>query len=301
MTSIRDIDMSHLVGQDVGTSIVLKEIGRGSMALVFEAYQRSLKRKIALKILPKSLMTPVAAERFQLEAEAAAILSHPNIIPMYEVGEGDDYLFMSMQMVQGHDLAEYLDRAAKHVVPSKRILPLNVTLSIILQVLDALGYAHSQGIVHRDIKPANILIEKYSKRPLISDFGTAKMINGDEIGAEMILGTPLYMPPEQVSTSEVDGRADIYAVGTLLLQTVVHQLPLPEYDSLISLLKQKQKNKQGIFQKTPSQLNTALNRDLDRIVAKALAYSPEDRFVDCAAFAKTLKWYRRRYLPESRE
>ena len=301
MTSIRDIDMSHLVGQDVGTSTVLKEIGRGSMALVFEAYQRSLKRKIALKILPKSLMTPVAAERFQLEAEAAAILSHHNIIPMYEVGEGDDYLFMSMQMVQGHDLAEYLDRAAKHVMPSKRILPLNATLNIILQVLDALGYAHNQGIVHRDIKPANILIEKYSKRPLISDFGTAKMINGDEIGAEMILGTPLYMPPEQVSTSEVDGRADIYAVGTLLFQTVVHQLPLPEYDSLISLLRQKQKNKQGIFQKTPSQLNAALNRDMDRIVAKALAYSPEDRFTDCAAFAKTLKWYRRRYLPESRE
>ena len=301
MTSIRYIDMSHLVGQDVGTSTVLKEIGRGSMALVFEAYQRSLKRKIALKALPKSLVTPVAAERFQLEAEAAAILSHPNIIPMYEVGEGDDYLFMSMQMVQGHDLAEYLDRAAKHVVPSKRILPLNATLSIILQILDALGYAHSQGIVHRDIKPANILIEKYSKRPLISDFGTVKMINGDEIGAEMILGTPLYMPPEQVSTSEVDGRADIYAVGTLLFQTVVHQLPLPEYDSLISLLRQKQKNKQGIFQKTPSQLNAALNRDMDRIVAKAVAYSPEDRFTDCAAFAKTLKWYRRRYLPESRE
>jgi serine/threonine protein kinase len=301
MTSIRDIDMSHLVGQDVGTSTVLKEIGRGSMALVFEAYQRSLKRKIALKVLPKSLMTPVAAERFQLEAEAAAILSHPNIIPIYEVGEGDDYLFMSMQMVQGHDLAEYLDRAAKHVVPSKRILPLNATLNIILQVLDALGYAHSQGIVHRDIKPANILIEKYSKRPLISDFGTAKMINGDEIGAEMILGTPLYMPPEQVSTSEVDGRADIYAVGTLLFQTMVHQLPLPEYDSLISLLRQKQKNKQGIFQNTPSQLNATLNRDMDRIVAKALAYSPKDRFADCAAFAKTLKWYRRRYLPESRE
>ncbi len=299
MTSIRDIDMSHLVGRDVGNATVLKEIGRGSMALVFEAYQRSLKRKIALKILPKSLMTPVAAERFQLEAEAAAILSHPNIIPIYEVGEGGDYLYMSMQMVQGHDLAEYLERAAKHVVPSKRILPLKATFNIILQVLDALGYAHSQGIIHRDIKPANILIEKYSKRPLISDFGTAKMIKGDEIGAEMILGTPLYMPPEQVSTSEVDGRADIYAVGTLLFQAMVFQLPLPEYDSLISLLKQKQKNRQGIFQKTPSQLNAALNQDMDRIVAKALAYDPKDRFADCAAFAKALKWYRRHYLAEA--
>ena len=180
MTSIRDIDMSHLVGQDVGTSTVLKEIGRGSMALVFEAYQRSLKRKIALKVLPKSLMTPVAAERFQLEAEAAAILSHPNIIPIYEVGEGGDYLFMSMQMVQGHDLAEYLDRAAKHVVPSKRILPLNATLNIILQVLDALGYAHNQGIVHRDIKPANIFAAERGQVHDVAkllDFGMVKPLD----------------------------------------------------------------------------------------------------------------------------
>jgi len=296
MTSIRDIDMSHLVGRDVGTCTVLKEIGRGSMALVFEAYQRSLKRKIALKILPKSLMTTVAAERFQMEAEAAAILSHPNIIPIYEVGEGEDYLFMSMQMVQGNDLEEYLDRAARHVIPSKRILPLKVTINIILQVLDALGYAHSQGIIHRDIKPANILMEKYSKRPLISDFGTAKIMKADEIGEEMILGTPLYMPPEQVATSDVDGRADIYAVGTLLFQAMVPQLPLPEYDSLISLLKQKQKSREGIFQKTPSQLNAALHKDMDRIVAKALTYQPENRFSDCAAFAKALKWYRHHHL-----
>lgn len=301
MASIRDIDMTHLVGRELGTATVLKEIGRGSMALVFEAYQRSLKRKIALKILPKSLMTTVAAERFQLEAEAAAILSHPNIIPIYEVGEGDDYLFMSMQMVQGHDLEAYMERAARHVVPSKRILPLKATIKIILQVLDALGYAHSQGVIHRDIKPANILIEKVSKRPLISDFGTAKIIKSDEIGADTILGTPLYMPPEQVSTSDVDGRADIYAVGTLLFQAIVHQLPLPEYDSLISLLKQKQRNRQGIFQKMPSQLNAALHPEMDRIVAKALAYEPEDRFVDCAAFAKALKRYGRCHLPGSGE
>lgn len=296
MTSIREIDMRHLVGREVGTATVLKEVGRGSMALVFEAYQRSLKRRIAIKILPKSLMTPVAAERFQLEAEAAAILSHPNIIPIYEVGEGDDYLFMSMQMVQGHDLAEYLDRAAKHIVPSKRMLPLKATFNIVIQVLDALAYAHRQGIVHRDIKPANILIEKHSKRPLISDFGTAKMMKADEIGAEMILGTPLYMPPEQVSTSDVDGRADIYAVGTLLFQAIVPQLPLPEYDSLVSLLKQKQKNRKGIFQRTPSQLNPALHRDMDRIIAKALAYEPEARFTDGIAFIKALKWYGCRHL-----
>ena len=172
---------------------------------------------------------------------------------------------------------------------------------MVLQLLDALCYAHSQGIVHRDIKPANILIEKYSKRPLISDFGTARVMKADEIGAEMILGTPLYMPPEQISTSEVDGRADIYAVGTLLFQAMVPQLPLPEYDSLVSLLKQKQKNKEGIFQKTPSQLNTGLHKDMDRIIAKALAYNPENRFSDCSAFIKALKWYRQHHLSGSDE
>jgi len=298
MTSIKTIDMQHLVGRDVGTCTVLKELGRGSMAIIFEAFQRSLKRKIALKILPKALMTAMAAERFQLEAEAAAILSHANIIPIYEVGETKTFLFMSMQLVQGHDLATYIEKARKHVVPSKRILPLRTTLAVMVQVLDGLGYAHSQEIVHRDIKPANILIEKQSKRPLISDFGTAKLIRDEELGENVILGTPLYMAPEQISTTDVDGRADIYSVGTMLFQMVVNQLPLPKYDSLISLLKHKQEAREGIFKKTPSQINPRLNRDMDRIVQKAMAFERKDRFSSCEAFAKTLKAYHRRYADE---
>ncbi|MCG6911883.1 MAG: serine/threonine protein kinase [Deltaproteobacteria bacterium] len=296
MVTIRTIDMSHLVGKDVGSSTVLREIGRGSMALVFEAYQRTLKRKIALKILPKSLMTSAAAERFQAEAEAAAILTHPNIIPIYEVGEADEFLFMSMQMVQGNDLSVYLEKAGKHVVPSRRILPLAATLKIIIQVLDALGYAHENGVIHRDIKPANILIEKRSKRPLISDFGTAKLVRGDDPDQTVILGTPLFMAPEQISTSEIDGRVDVYAAGILLFRMMVPDLPVIRYDSLVSLLKQKQNSPQGIFLKTPSQLNPSLNPAMDRIVAKAVAYDRNDRFEDCAAFVKALQWYRGRYL-----
>jgi serine/threonine-protein kinase len=266
------------------------------MAIVFEAFQRSLKRKIALKILPKSLMTENAAERFQMEAEAAAILSHANIIPIYEVGETETFLFMSMQLVQGHDLTIYIDKARRHVVPSKRILPLSTTLAITVQVLDGLGYAHSQGIVHRDIKPANILIEKHSGRPLISDFGTAKLVRGEELGVNLILGTPLYMAPEQISTDDVDGRADIYSVGTMLFQMIVNQLPLARYDSLVSLLKHKQAAREGIMQKKPSQLNPALNGDMDRIVLKAMAYEKENRFSTCEAFAKSLKAYARKHL-----
>lgn len=296
MVSIKSLKTEKYIGLNVGTATVLKELGRGSMAIVFEGYQRTLKRKIAIKILPKQLMTPSAAERFQQEAEAAAILSHPNIIPIYEVGETNEFLYMSMQMVQGNDLLEYIKKAHKNVIPSKRVLPLLSSINIVIKVLEALEYAHSQGVVHRDIKPPNILIEKHTKRPLISDFGTAKFVKGEELGEEVILGTPLYMAPEQIATLDVDGRADVYAVGAMLFQMVVENLPIIKYDSMISLLKHKQNDKKGIFTQKPSQLNPQLNNDMDRIVEKAMAYDPEERFRSCKAFIKTLKWYRNKYL-----
>ena len=281
---------------DIGTATVLKEIGRGSMAIVFEGYQRTLKRKIAVKILPKVLMTQSGAERFQQEAEAAAILSHPNIIPIYEVGENDEFLFMSMQLVQGNDLMAYINKAHKNVIPSRRILPLKATFNVIIQVLEALGYAHEQGIVHRDIKPANIMIEKHTRRPLISDFGTARHVRGDELGQELILGTPLYMPPEQIATTDVDGRADIYAVGVMLFQMVVEKLPFARYPSMMALLAHKQEDPKGIFKETASRLYPGLDASLDRIIAKALAFEPTHRFSNCSEFIRVLKWYRKHHI-----
>ncbi len=296
MASINNIKVDHLIGKQVGTSTIMKELGRGSMAIVFIAFQQTLKRKIALKILPKSLLTSTASDRFQQEAEAAAILSHPNIIPIYEVGESDEFLFMSMQLVQGNDLSQYIRNAQKQIIPSRRILPLSFSIQIIIQVLDALGYAHSQDIVHRDIKPANILIEKHTKRPLISDFGTVKFVRGEVLGGKMILGTPLYMAPEQISRSAVDGRADLYAVGTMLFQMIVEKLPIPNYDSLKSLFKHKQKEKAGIFLKRPSQLNPDLNENMDHIIQKAIAYDPAHRYASSDEFIKALKLYQKNCL-----
>ena len=298
MTSIKNIEVDHLIGAKVGTSTIMKELGRGSMAIVFIAFQQTLKRKIALKILPKSLLTSTASDRFQQEAEAAAILSHPNIIPIYEVGESDEFLFMSMQLVQGNDLYQYIRNAQKQIIPSRRILPLSFSIQIIIQVLDGLGYAHSQDIVHRDIKPANILIEKHTKRPLISDFGMVKFVRGDEIGKTMILGTPIYMAPEQISKSVVDGRADLYAVGTMLFQMIVEKLPIPNYDSLKSVLKHKMTEKAGIFLKMPSQLNSDLNENMDHIIQKAIAYDPAHRYSSSDEFIKALKLYQKNCLKE---
>ena len=118
MGAIAQINVDHLLGQEVGTSTILKELARGGMAIVFIAYQRTLKRQIALKILPKKLLTPKTAKRFQSEAESAAILSHPNIIPVYDVGETDDFLYFTMQLVQGKSLGRMIDMARKNLLPN---------------------------------------------------------------------------------------------------------------------------------------------------------------------------------------
>ncbi|NTU48146.1 MAG: serine/threonine protein kinase, partial [Syntrophobacteraceae bacterium] len=175
MKAMDDLNFEHLVGQEVGTAVLLKELSRGGMGVIFIAYQKTLKRQIAVKILPKSLLTPSAADLFHQEAESAAILSHPNIVPIYEVGETVDFLFFTMQLVRGLPLSQLIKRIQQHVLPSKRFFPIKETLRILSGVLDALDYAHQQEIIHRDIKPANILIEAHANRPIITDFGIAKV------------------------------------------------------------------------------------------------------------------------------
>jgi len=291
MGAIAKINVDHLIGKEVGTSTILKELARGGMAVVFIAYQRTLKRQIALKILPKSLMTPKTAQRFQSEAESAAILSHPNIIPVYEVGETDEFLFFTMQLVQGKSLGKMIDMARKNLLPSRRTLPVEEAVRITIEILDALHYAHGEDIIHRDIKPDNILVEKHTQRPLITDFGVAKVLRGEDERTPMIQGTPVYMPPEQILGREVDARSDIYAVGTMLFKILSPDLPFPSYQSKTDLLKQKVRRKDGIFIKLPSEVNPHADETIDRIVLKATAYRKEDRYADCRLFRQDLEAY----------
>jgi serine/threonine protein kinase len=296
MTSIKELNFDHLVGQEVGTSTLLKELARGGMAAIFIAYQRTLKRQIAVKILPKSLLTSLAAELFQQEAESAAILSHPNIVTIYEVGEVEDFLFITMQLVKGRSLFDYIAMARKHVLPSKRILPLKATIKLITDVLDALDYAHSQDIIHRDIKPANILIEAHTKRPIVSDFGLATTTRGSEQGSSVITGTPTYMAPEQILNNPSDGRTDIYATGVMLFEMLVSRLPLPKYSTAMELLKMRLKLKERLFQKKPSEMNPILTREMDDIVFKAIAHDPENRYATCREFLEAIKGYRDHHI-----
>ncbi len=296
MVTIKELDVSHLIGKKVGTSTILSELARGGMAIVFIAYQQTLKRRIAVKILPKKLITPSNAELFQQEAEAAAFLSHPNIIQILDVGEVDEFIYFTMQLIDGNPLSLLLQTVKKQVLPSKRFLPLAVTIKIITQILDALDYAHQQDVIHRDIKPENIMIEKHTQRPIITDFGVAKVIEDATEDHSIVRGSPLYMPPEQILGETTDARSDIYAAGVMLFAMLVVKLPLPKFDSYDDLLKQKLINKSEIFLKSPSQLNPHLNKMMDAIVLKAMAYEPEKRFVNCREFKNVIEDYQKKYL-----
>ena len=294
MVPIEDIQLDHLIGKEVGTATILKELARGGSAAVFIAFQRTLKRQIAIKILPKSLLTPEIAERFQVEAESAAILSHPNIIPIYEVGETGDFLFIAMQLIQGQSLSHQIKAAKKNVLPSRRYIPVETTITIMAQVLDGLDYAHHQDIIHRDIKPGNILMESRSKRPIILDFGIARVSRGLEHESSTIQGTPIYMPPEQIRNETADRRTDIYASGMMLFEMLVSDLPLPKIDA-VDLLLLKLEQKDRLFKTKPSEMNPKVYPDMDRIVFRAISFDPRDRFASCAEFRQALLDYQNRH------
>ena len=296
MTSVADLKLDHLLGREVGTSTLLKELARGGMGIIFIAYQKTLKRRIAIKILPQSILTPEIAQHFQREAEAAAILSHPNIIQIFEIGKTDEFLFISMQLVNGKPLSAYIKNARKQILPSRRMLPVKTTFKLFTQILGALDYAHGEEIVHRDVKPDNILIEKHTQRPILMDFGLVKVMRGDDLPKGSVKGTPLYMAPEQILGKETDQRADIYSAGVMLFEMLASTLPLPRFDSMFSLITMKLQRKGGLFLKMPSQMNSRLHPDVDRIITKAVAYDPRQRYGTCKDFLKDLEIYRKKHV-----
>jgi serine/threonine-protein kinase len=291
MSTIGKLDLDHLVGRQVGTSVLLKQLGHGAMSAVFVAFQKTLKRQIAVKILPKSLLTEKTAAFFQQEAESAAILAHPHIIPVYEVGETEEFLFFTMQLVKGNELSYYIRQTQKNIVPSKRFMPLQTVISLMLKILDALAYAHDNDIVHRDIKPDNIMIEDNAKRPLITDFGVARVSRTTSKSDRLLLGTPMYIAPEQILSGTVDGRADMYSAGVMMLEMLISKLPYPPYRTAMELLKLKLALKDRIFLQRPSQVHPAANRALDEILFKALAFDRDQRYPSCREFAAELEHF----------
>ncbi len=291
MGSIASTDLSQYIGANIGTITLVKLLGQGGMGAVFIGYQATLKRQVAVKILPKSVASTARAQQmFRDEAETIGILSHPNIVPVYEMGETSDFFFQVMQLVVGHDLRTIIRKARKHPVPTKRILPVTETFQYICQILDALGYAHEEGVFHQDIKPANILVDDRFRRALVADFGIARTVWAEYSAKPMLVGTPVYMSPEQAACAAIDGRTDIYSVGVMLFEMTAGLLPMHK-ESVTDLVKRKKTEPDTFFTARPSEINSSINSELEVIIIKAIAANPDNRFADCMEFKTVLENY----------
>lgn len=258
---------------------VEEEIGRGGMSVVYRAIDLRLRREVAIKVLPPDLAFRADVRaRFQREAEMAARLSHPHIVPIYSVDERGGIVYFVMGLVVGEPLGARLARLGPMQPDEAR--------EILRAVADALAYAHSKGVVHRDIKPDNILLEAENGRPLVTDFGIAHAAEADSrltvTGTAM--GTPTYMSPEQaMGERDVDGRSDIYSLGVVGYQMLVGEPPFVASNTPAMLMKHVSERPRPLAERRPG-LPVALRTAIER----ALAKRPDERWPDAAAFRDAL-------------
>src|SRR5215472_12950395 len=217
MQAMSNDDLNMLVGKSLGQFRIVERIGAGGMATVFKAYQPTLDRYVAIKVLPAyHARDPIFVKRFEREARAVAKLAHPNIVQIHDFGEQDNITYIVMEYVDGGTLKDRL----------KRPLPAAEAVDFIIQAAEGLECAHRNGIVHRDVKPANILLRKDGYL-LLSDFGIAKILEGTtnltRVGTG--IGTPQYMSPEQGIGQAVDRRSDIYSLGVVLFHCLTGRVP----------------------------------------------------------------------------
>ncbi len=255
------------------------EVGRGGMAVVYRARDVRLRRKVALKVLPPELaFRDEVKKRFLREAEMAAGLSHPHIVPIYAVDEKDSLVWMAMGLVDGESLAERLHRDPRP--------PLDVVRRVLREVCEALDYAHREGVVHRDIKPDNILLERDTGRALVTDFGIARAAEGDQrlTATGIAVGTPAYMSPEQaMGEREVDGRADLYALGIVAYQMLAGELPFQASNTPTMLMKHLSERPRPL-----RDVRADLPENLIYAVDRALAKGRNERWKDAAEFRAAL-------------
>lgn len=254
---------------------VESEIGRGGMAVVYRAVDARLRRSVAIKVLPPELAfrTDVRV-RFLREAQTAAQLNHPNIVPIYSVDERDGIVYFVMGLVDGESLAARLAREGP--------LPVSDARRILRDVADALSYAHAHGVIHRDVKPDNILLDRETGRPMVTDFGIARAAEADTrlTATGVAVGTPAYMSPEQaLGQHDVDGRSDIYSLAVVAYQTLTGELPFRAASTPAMMMKHVSDVPPPVRDRRPD-----VPPQLEGAILRALGKRAEDRWPTAAAF-----------------
>ncbi len=262
---------------------IVSELGRGSMGVVYQGYDPVIGRTVAVKTMLTEGLSPAEFEdfkaRFQREAQSAGVLTHPNIVTVYDFGEDEGVLFLAMEFLEGKSLQD--------LVEAQTVLAVETVIPMYEQVCSALDHAHAHKVIHRDIKPANIMILD-SGLVKVTDFGIAKMMSMGMTQAGQILGTPNYMSPEQVKGRQIDGRSDIFALGVVLYELVTGEKPFGGQN--ITTVIYKIINENPI---PPRELDATIHPGLSYVIQKALAKNPDERYQTCRELAEDLKNYKK--------
>jgi serine/threonine protein kinase len=263
---------------------IVGELGRGAMGVVYKAVDPVIGRTVAVKTIRLSeegtgLSRPELLTRFQTEARAAGLLTHPNIVVVFDAGEEDGLYYITMELVEGKSLQALLDGG--HAFPLPR------TLRIMEQTCSALQFAHERNVVHRDIKPANLMLTA-DDTVKVTDFGTAKILQfGTLQQTAHVMGTPSYMSPEQVKGRAVDGRSDIFSLGVMLYEMVTGEKPFPGQN--ITTVIYKIVNEGPV---PPRQIDPSIHPGISATIMKALEKEPDQRYQSCREMLEDLRNYR---------
>lgn len=265
----------------LGRYQVEKELGKGAMGVVYLGRDPKIGRVVAIKTMALSQEFEAdeleeARSRFFREAETAGRLNHPNIVTIYDAGEEHDLAYIAMEFLKGKDLAPH--------TKAGQLLPVADVVNIAIQTAEALDYAHKQHVAHRDIKPANIMYEMDTKIVKVTDFGIARITDSSKTKTGMVLGTPSYMSPEQLSGKKVDGRSDLFSLGVMLYQMTVGTLPF-KGESMAELMFRIANEPYT----NPRELNPNLPASVVAVIDRALKKNADERFQTGAEFAEALK------------
>lgn len=269
--------MEDLTGKWFDKYQIISAYGQGGMANIYKAYQASVDRYVALKVLPRQYANdPQFVGRFKQEARIVASLQHPHILPVFDYGEADGYTYLVMPLVEGGTLGDYLKGSPISYAETERIIS---------QLCDALEYAHSQGLVHRDVKPSNILLDERGNC-LLSDFGITKIIEGTAQFTQTggFVGTPIYMSPEQGLGQKLDGRSDIYSLGIILYQMITGRVPY-DAETPIAVVYKHINDPLPL----PRQIDPSIPESVERVLLKSLAKNPEDRYASATQLSEALR------------
>ena len=272
---------SSLEGITLGKYRIIKALGRGGMAQVYKVYHPQLDRYMAVKVLRADLAEDAEfLERFRREAHSVSGLRHANIVQVFDFDVQDDLYYMVMELLEGDTLRARLN---EYRIRNQR-MPLTETVRILGDVLRGLAYAHSEGIIHRDIKPANIMLNKKGEA-VLADFGIAQIVGSTQHTASgALMGTLNYMAPEQGLKNQYDRRSDIYSLGIVLFEMLTGYTPF-DADTPLAILMKHLNDPLPL----PTEIDPSLPVELERVVLKALAKDPDDRFQSAGEMAEALQ------------